>query len=105
MNLIYQGVNRRGRAEWIDEALPQHPMEEWELVQYRKLVEGTEPLIGRELTTAERRTLQWLASSEESSGNVVLKLIGEAHRFGSMGADEVAERMNDYLRGGKEEGT
>lgn len=86
MNLEYKGVNKRGRIEWIDkdyydESRPYEgfEMEEWQIPRYRELVETAESCMGRKLTKAEARTMNWLSGGESDTCQHIVRFIKEAH--------------------------
>ncbi|WP_172369553.1 hypothetical protein [Sporosarcina jiandibaonis] len=88
MNLKYKGINKRGRSEWIELDLISNydpegvVMEEWQVNQYRPLVEGIQVSIGREMTKKELSTVQWLSGSEKSSISNIMGIIYAAHEHG-----------------------
>lgn len=90
MDLQYKGVNSRtGREEWIERDLiySTRPegliMEEWQVEQYKRFVEGIRVYIGRDLTKDELSTIAWLAGYEQSTIDNVIGLIKSAHIHGS----------------------
>ncbi|MEK8128642.1 hypothetical protein WMW72_12065 [Paenibacillus filicis] len=88
MNLKYIGVNNRGRAEWAELDLADNLwpegriMEEWEVRQYRPIVEKTEKALGRTLERAELSILAWLSGMDNSTVKAVSSLIGAAYENG-----------------------
>lgn len=89
MDLVYKGVNGRGRAEWLDKDLtyPWQPegalMEEWQMLRYRELVGTTEQSIGRQLTKDEAKLLCWLAGLDASTVDGIQTLLEEAYKHGA----------------------
>lgn len=88
MNLAYKGANGRGQVEWVDKDLTSayapdgEVMAEWQMIQYRHLVESVESSIGRQLTKGESRTALWLSACEQSSINTIIKLVKAAEEHG-----------------------
>lgn len=88
MNLVYKGVNKRGRSEWVDLDLTSklNPegavMEDWQMIEYKRFVETAESCVGRELTKSEASTVLWLCGSEGSSIDNILGLIKSAYEAG-----------------------
>ncbi|HDX9577672.1 TPA: hypothetical protein ROX88_001169 [Bacillus pseudomycoides] len=81
MDLKYKGINKRGRAEWVESDLGE-VIEEWQLNRYRPFVESLQECIGRQLTKNELRTALWLSGFEQSSINNIVSIVSAAHEHG-----------------------
>lgn len=66
MNLKYQGVNSRGRREWLDTDLNQ-VMEEWQKEHYETYVTELEKMLNRKLCKTELQHILWLSGFDEST--------------------------------------
>lgn len=66
MNLKHQGINLRGRREWLDTDLNQ-VMEEWQKEHYETCVTELEKMLGRKLSKMELQHILWLSGFDEST--------------------------------------
>lgn len=66
MNLKYQGINSRGRREWLDTDLNQ-VMEEWQKEHYETCVTELKKMLGRKLSKTELQHILWLSGFDEST--------------------------------------
>lgn len=66
MNLKHQGINSRGRREWLDTDLNQ-VMEEWQKEHYETCVTELEKMLDRKLSKMELQHILWLSGFDEST--------------------------------------
>ncbi|EJR49908.1 hypothetical protein IIO_06504 [Bacillus cereus VD115] len=83
MNLKYNGINKRGDAEWIESDLG-IVIEEWQMIRYRSFVESLQECIGRELKKNELQTVLWLSGFEQSSINDIVSIVNAAYEHGKV---------------------
>lgn len=57
-------------------------MKEWQINQYRELVEEVQSCVGRELTQEELNTIEWLAGTERKSISTIMSIIKAANEYG-----------------------
>jgi hypothetical protein len=82
MKMVYHGVNpKTNRLEWLDEDAG-IIMEEWQMIQYRPLVEDIEKYTGRTLTKEETHTIHWLSGWEQVSIHRIRNIILDAFLHG-----------------------
>lgn len=90
MKLVRKGVNDRGRVEWMDEDYGL-TMEEWQVNNYRQLVEQIEGSIGRKLRNEEAGTIEWLSGSADDTIKRIMGFVTDAHRFGYISGEKDAK--------------
>lgn len=82
----YNGINKRGDAEWIESDLG-IVIEEWQMIRYRSFVESLQECIGRELKKNELQTVLWLSGFEQSSINDIVSIVNAAYEHGKVQSD------------------